>query len=414
MTIGASKADELPDHLVLQLVPVDDDQDGGLLQIGVMPEFFRRKQDREALAAALRVPDEAAPPRLLAVEFQRPLDDFVGGGELLVTGHLLDRAALLNLENDEVPQEVEQVCPVEQAVDRALHPVHLRDVRVRPGVAPLLPGVELRPGDAVTEDQFVHRAAEGVRVVKLRSLARVTSALLGPQRPVNVPVPPGRLRLDVDEGDAVDEQQEVRTDVSIVRLPFVLRGGFLNAKLIRRQKIVALDVVVIHQPESLLRLIHGEFHRLFVAQPAEPLLVVPFDAQAGDDAVGPFVICDDLGVQGDEPLPEDGEQEDLALVHRPVRPAGAVFAQDGPSVLIAPAEFGRLEPVEDRVLDRAGLVGEFDRSHGDGIVRQSRSAILKRFPPNSVPGGNFPCREPMTRQYGRRPVLPPAEAGQNP
>jgi hypothetical protein len=98
--------DELLDHLVLQLIPVNNDQNCRLLQLRMMPELLCCEEDGQALAAPLGVPHESPTPFLLAVQFQGATHDLVSSSKLLITSNLLDRSPFLRFKDNEIPNEI--------------------------------------------------------------------------------------------------------------------------------------------------------------------------------------------------------------------------------------------------------------------------------------------------------------------
>ena len=58
--VAQAQRREVLEHLVFQLVAVDHQQDGRLVRLGRLEEQLRRLDHGEGLAAALRVPDQAA------------------------------------------------------------------------------------------------------------------------------------------------------------------------------------------------------------------------------------------------------------------------------------------------------------------------------------------------------------------
>ena len=154
-------------------------------------------------AAALRMPNQTAPPLLLTILLQASLHDFVRGGELLISGDLLYRCALLNFEDDEVTENVEQVSTIKQPVNRAAHPVRGGYVVMGRGITPFVPQMELISRNAIPKHELVHASAKHVRVVQLGRFTAVPSTLLGPLCPVDMPVPARCLRLHVGERNPV-------------------------------------------------------------------------------------------------------------------------------------------------------------------------------------------------------------------
>ena len=158
-------AEELAADLILQLIAIHDDEDRRHLERWMKPHLPRGEEHGQALARALCVPDETAPPAAWFVGFQRTLHQFVGTAELLPPGDLLDALPLVRVEDDEVAQDVEQVGPVAEAVDAALQFVVAIHMAMRVGAAPGLPVVKLHAGHAVAQGDLIHADAEDVRVI---------------------------------------------------------------------------------------------------------------------------------------------------------------------------------------------------------------------------------------------------------
>ena len=143
--------------LLLQIPPVRDEDDLEAAQVGVGPHLPHQEDHRQALPAALRVPDDAATPVQLAVLDARlarhqPLDRQLHRSELLVArDHLGGPAADLH-EQREVADDVEQVC-------RAQHAGHQRLLRrQRLAGLPVLSGhLRRRYRARVLPGQVVHR-----------------------------------------------------------------------------------------------------------------------------------------------------------------------------------------------------------------------------------------------------------------
>ena len=113
--IGEPARGEHPCDLPVELGAVGDDDDRRLLLRLVAAELERQPQHRQALARALRMPDDAAPLARFARRPDPP-HRLVHGDELLVAGQLADGAAAVDLEHDEVADDVEQVPRFEEPV----------------------------------------------------------------------------------------------------------------------------------------------------------------------------------------------------------------------------------------------------------------------------------------------------------
>ena len=98
------------EKLVIEVVPVSDDDNGRVLQGGLKDNLAREEDHGQALPRPLRMPDHAAPP----VTVRPGSPDCAGDGVpdrvvLVVPGHLLrDRPVIIDLEDDVVPDQVEE------------------------------------------------------------------------------------------------------------------------------------------------------------------------------------------------------------------------------------------------------------------------------------------------------------------
>ena len=102
-------AAERAEELVVQIVAVGDDDDGRVLQLGLGDDLAGVEGHRQALAAALRVPDHAdAPVARLVDGAHRLRDRLVDRPELVIGGHLLGDGRPVVFEDHEVPDEVQQ------------------------------------------------------------------------------------------------------------------------------------------------------------------------------------------------------------------------------------------------------------------------------------------------------------------
>ena len=220
------------------------------------------------------MPHQAAPPFLFPLQFEGTAHYLVGSGKLLVAGNLLNGLPLFNLKDDEVTHQVEEVTPVEGAIDRALHPVILGYVVMGRRVAPLMPGMKLCSRHTVSENKFVNCATEGVGIIELRGLAAIAGALPRPFGPVGTPVSSSGLGLNVNYRNAVEKKEQVGTDV--VFRPF-------QAELIGDKKIICVNVVVVHEPDGFFHLIHGKLHRFLAPEPPQPFAIIPLCLEARQD-----------------------------------------------------------------------------------------------------------------------------------
>ena len=110
---------EHPGDLPVELSAVGDDDQGGLLPRFVAAELEREPQHRQALPRPLRVPDDSAPRARLSGGADSP-HRLVDGDELLVAGQLAAGPAAVDLEDNEVPHDVEEVSRLEQSVEQGV------------------------------------------------------------------------------------------------------------------------------------------------------------------------------------------------------------------------------------------------------------------------------------------------------
>ena len=221
---------------------------------------------------------------------------------LLVAHHHFFGLAVPGDEDDEVADEVQQIAPVEQPVERDLHLVEFVDL-VGPRVAPLQPELQAPPRHAVHHAGFVHAHAVGIGVEELVDLLRVHAELLGPLAPIGFAAA-GGLGLDHDHRNAVDQQHDVRPAGRTT----------LHRKLVGHPPVVGVQIVVVDQPH-VLRVLGGvELVIDAVLQPGQPLLIVAAAAQLGDDGIDPRIVGQDGGVQFFELFAQQRQQQHLALV----------------------------------------------------------------------------------------------------
>ena len=260
-----------------------------------------------------------------------------------------------------MPDEVKQVAPVEQTVERNLHLVEFVDL-VRPRVAPLQPELQAPAGHAVHHPRLVHAHAIGVGVEELVDFLRIHAELLGALPPVGLAAA-GGLGLDHDDGDAVDQQHDV----------WPARRLAIDRELIGHPPVIGVNVFIVDQAHILRVLGCVEFVIDAILQPRQPLLVVTAAAQLGDDGIDSRIVGQHGRIQGFELLAQERQQQHLALV-------GPVHFQEiaqAPS----PAQFGCLKVFDDLAFDGSFLVEQCANAVGQhtGIVQfrhEAPSGIL--------------------------------------
>ena len=246
---------EHPGDLPVELGAVGDDDDRRLLLRLVAPQLERQPEHGQALARPLRVPDDAA-PRARFPRRPDPPHRLVDRDELLVAGQLADGAAVLDLEDDEVANDVEEVARLEEPVEQDV----LRRRRAAELLAELLhaQGIGLLPFEKEPlrrADRAVDSALPAGADEDLRRLEQLRRALVLPARVgllvavelldrFGLPgVADGRaLALDDRERQAVNEGDDVGDDVLLRPEDPVLPGD---------NPLVAIRVVEVEEPDRV-------------------------------------------------------------------------------------------------------------------------------------------------------------------
>ena len=104
---------QLPRHLLFELLAIDYDEDGGLFEVRMIPEFSGCKDHRQRFPTSLCVPNNPSALSAREPELECSLDDSVCSAKLLVAGNLLHEAPLFSFEYDEILDDVEQIFPIE-------------------------------------------------------------------------------------------------------------------------------------------------------------------------------------------------------------------------------------------------------------------------------------------------------------
>ena len=132
--------------LVVELLPVGDDDEGPVA--GNLTQHLLGEEDhRDALAAPLRVPEDAQLALVVPCLLQR-LDGVVDAEELVVLGQNLDQPTLRLHEEGEILDQIEQPFRLAGATDHRLQ----RDDALLPLAVDLLPVVEVLPGGGDAAD----------------------------------------------------------------------------------------------------------------------------------------------------------------------------------------------------------------------------------------------------------------------
>ena len=193
--------------LGVEVDAVDHDQHGRVPERRMQPQLARREHHQQRLARALEVPDQA----LLRVAGHDALDDLVRRLVLLVAGDDLDPALLLvGGEGGEVARAGRaRRCGRSIDVDRLLEPAAAPAVSAVGLDAPRPPELDRQPDRAVAELLALGGEREDVGHEELRHVLLVVVVHLERAVEPALARADGRLRLDHDQRDAVDQQHEV-------------------------------------------------------------------------------------------------------------------------------------------------------------------------------------------------------------
>ena len=230
-------------NLRVQLLAVRDDDHAGMAALQLHQDILRQHDHGQALAAALRMPNDAALAVAVLVAFGDGLHDFPDGEELLIAADLLH----VGVKENEVTNQLVYAIGAEQRDDiPVLFGGHaIRDECFQPGLQPigilLLPyAPELfgRAGCRVFDGVLVGRHDELRKFEEMRDIRRLLVADHLPDGLFH-----GNMRslaLDDGKGDAVDEQHDIRACV-VLPVPAV-HGEFLRDVEHIVLRIVPVDI----------------------------------------------------------------------------------------------------------------------------------------------------------------------------
>ena len=358
------KADALAGlgKLALQLGPVRHEDHLPVREPGVAVHLPHHEHHGQGFSRALGVPDDAAPlPGALA--FEEALHRQLDGAELLVAPHDLDRLALVvRRKEGEGADQVQEVVAVEHPGDEALlvvgaaaavgDLVHRPGIGIGPAVEVLLAvgrdGAELGLVPAGGDDDLVvveeGRAALALGAALLAVAEQLVDGLGDGVLDL------GRLALDHPDGQAVQEQDDVRDDV-------VLRPQDAHLELADGDEAVVGSAVEVHEPHrrALLAGLAVDAHARVFQEQREDVAVVL-------DQIGPgearrelldrllHLIVLQPGVDDLEPLPQHRQHDDLGEA-LPEGVAGVLLAVEVDDL---PAQPGQL--IEEGLLDVVAFV----------------------------------------------------------
>ena len=360
---------------LIELRAVGDDDDGWLLLGRVAAQLERQPQHRQALPGSLGVPDDAAAGARFVCR-PDPAHRLVDGDELPVAGQLAGGPAALDLEDDEVPDDVEEVSsfeePVEQDVlgrGRAPELVFELFEAERVGLLPLQEE-PLRRAHRAVDRAFTAGPDEDLR--RLEKLRRPLALPARPEFLVAVELLDclgfpavafrGALALDDRERQSVDEDGDVGDDV-FLRPEHPVLAGDDPLVVVRVVEVEESDGVALPPVAAVL------FQRDAVGEGGVELLVGLGETGRGDlgdrldsrDDVG-------LGEPGVQALEGGGEAtgEDGFLEGRAFR-----FQVFGGEVGVAEGfeEFDRGVFGEVELVPAGGLGGH--SGSGSGVTRSS-------------------------------------------
>ena len=241
-------------QLPFELGPIDDEDHGGVLEaLLLFEDQLRGREQRERLARALRVPDEAA--RLGRVGAAR--DDRVDGAPLMLPQDRFPRLAVLDVEQNPVLERAQEI----RALEERLHREAIGLVgRLLPARHVAAGGV---PGDAVPIIEQVRdvehlRRADQFRRLDLVS-AKLFDAALDGVAVFRV------LVLDDADRHAVDAEHHVR--------PVALAGGRLQRPFPGDVKDVRVGVLEVDELDAAMALLGLVVPAALAAQPQQHFAV---------------------------------------------------------------------------------------------------------------------------------------------
>ena len=226
-------------NLRVQLLAVRDDDHAGMAVLQLHQDILRQHDHGQALAAALRMPNDAALAVAVLVAFGDGLHDFPDGEELLIAADFFH----VGVKENEIANQLEHALAAEQGDDiSVLFGGHaIRDERFQPGLQPfvilLLPDAPEFFGCAgcrVFDGVLVGRHDELRKFEELRDIRRLLVADHLPDGLFHGDM--RSLALDDGKGNAIDEQHDVRAGV-------VLPVLAVHGELLRDVEHVVLRVV---------------------------------------------------------------------------------------------------------------------------------------------------------------------------
>ena len=231
---------ESAEELIVEVVAVGDDDDGGVLHRRVGDDLSRVEGHDEALAGALGMPDHAdAPVALGARSGDRTLDRVAHGMELVIPGHDLDQTRARVLEHGEVADQGQEPGLLEHPLDDRSelgHPLRSDGGAVHgtPGHEPFeIGGQGAQAGvEAVRGGEGGVGAEEGGDLVLVR-LELVEGPFEGRVLVAGV------LEFYHGQRETVDEQNQVGAPVMAV---------LDHRVLVHREPVVGVHIVEVDQP----------------------------------------------------------------------------------------------------------------------------------------------------------------------
>ena len=250
----AEQAVHPPLKLALQLVAVDDEDDGGVVEAGlVLEDLPGSGQKREGLARALGMPDEAT--GLLGVGAAG--DDLVDRLALVLAQDRLLGLGVLDVEEDPVLQRAQEGVRLEERLDGALVGLVL-------GILPLEDEAPRDiPGDAVPVPQHVGDVVELGLSNELRRLLLVAAQLrdAARQRVARRWV----LVLDDRHRQAVNQEDDIG--------PVALAGDRLDLPLPGDLELVVVRVLEVDELDRAAELLVLVVPLVLAADPAQDIPV---------------------------------------------------------------------------------------------------------------------------------------------
>ncbi len=374
------------EELVVQIVPVREHHDRGVLHLRREDHTACVERHRETLPRPLRVPHDAnamitgrttrlarfkptialAETALLQRCTQRLLQRDVHRMEMMIPRHFLGELATpIILKDDEVPNQIEEPALLEDTLNRHLQ---LGNTGVRRFITRNRPP-RLEPFLACTQsaDPALDTIRDHERAVvheQRRNLLLIRLQLL-PRRPDRRILIRRILELNHRQRQPIHKDHNIRPPIVLI---------LHHRKLIHRQPVIALRILEVHHPDLRPRngtVLPPILHRDTINKHAMKDVIASKKRRAGDEFEFAIRILNSLrrkvGVQTHESRSEPPFKEDVVKIG--VGAFGVGFSERDVGA-IDRAEIEAIEPVESSLFDDG--FGEAD--HLDARPRRALSS----------------------------------------